>query len=666
MLAAISDAATLTVNPFPDITATPSLQTICSGATTNIALTSNVTGTTFAWTVAQSGVTGAADGSGSNIVQPLTNSGIAAGTATYSITPTASGCSGTSTDVVITVNLLPDVIATPSSQAICSGSATGITLTSNVTGTAFAWTVVQSEVIGATEGSGSSIAQTLTNTGTTAGTATYSITPTASGCSGTSTDVVITVNPIPNVTPSSASQTICGGAAPSVTLTSNVTGTTFAWTVTQSEVTGATDGSGNSIAQTLTNSGTSARTATYSITPTASGCSGTSTDVVITVNPMPYVIATPSSQAICSGSATGITLTSNVTEATFAWTVISNGATGAFDGTGSSIAQTLTNSGTSAGIVTYSITLTANTCSGTSTDTDVVITVNPIPNLQFSVLPSQTICGGSIAITLISNVSGTTFAWTVAQNGVTGASAGSGNSIAQTLTNSGTSAGTATYTITPTASGCSGTPTNVVITETPCGTTGCYTGTCSYGACNYYTSGERNCGACKTCDNATSGNCVNITNNTQDTEGSNLCNSNCYDCRSGSCGVSPLLVNNAHCEIQCLAAGGTVVSDGSGHNMCRFNAASCQSGWSQYQNWSTTGISEVFCGGIALSTQISGHSWSNNATLESSWCINADRNDGTCVCSGSLIFWYPYSSDGGFCICSSTQFFAIITQIGCY
>jgi len=186
----------VTVNPLPDVIATPSSQTICSGAVTGISLTGGVSGTTFAWTVTQSGVTGATAGSGSSIAQTLTNSGTTAGTVTYTITPTASSCAGTSTNVVITVNPLPDVIATPSSQTINSGDATGISLTGNVQGTTFAWTVTQSGVTGATAGSGSSIAQTLTNSGTTAGTATYTITPTANNCSGTSINVVITVTPV--------------------------------------------------------------------------------------------------------------------------------------------------------------------------------------------------------------------------------------------------------------------------------------------------------------------------------------------------------------------------------------------------------------------------------------------------------------------------------------
>jgi gliding motility-associated-like protein len=367
----------ITVNPIPVVTATPTSQTICSGAAPSIALTSNVTGTTFSWTVVQSGVTGATNGSGASIAQTLSATGTTAGTATYTVTPTANGCPGVPIEVVITVNPTPIVTATPTSQIICSGATTAIDLTSNVTGTTFSWTVVQTGVTGATDASGATINQTLTTTGTTAGTATYTITPTANGCPGAPIQVIITVNPTPVVTATPTSQTICSGTAPSIALTSNVTGTTFSWTVVQSSVTGATNGSGASIAQTLTATGTTAGTATYTITPTANGCPGTPINVVITVNPIPVVTATPTSQTICSGTAPSIALTSNVAGTTFSWTVAQTDVIGATNGTGTSITETLTTTGTTTGTATYTITPTANGCPGPPVN--VIITVNPTP-----------------------------------------------------------------------------------------------------------------------------------------------------------------------------------------------------------------------------------------------------------------------------------------------
>lgn len=90
--------------PMPVATATPASQAITSGGATSIALTSSLTGTTFSWTVVQTGVTGATSGSGATIAQTLTLSGAAVGTATYTVIPTAGGVAGSAISVVITVN----------------------------------------------------------------------------------------------------------------------------------------------------------------------------------------------------------------------------------------------------------------------------------------------------------------------------------------------------------------------------------------------------------------------------------------------------------------------------------------------------------------------------------------------------------------------------------
>jgi hypothetical protein len=91
--------------PMPVATATPASQAITSGGATSIALTSSLTGTTFAWTVMQTGVAGATAGSGTTIAQTLTVTGAATGTATYTVIPTVDGVVGNAITVVITVKV---------------------------------------------------------------------------------------------------------------------------------------------------------------------------------------------------------------------------------------------------------------------------------------------------------------------------------------------------------------------------------------------------------------------------------------------------------------------------------------------------------------------------------------------------------------------------------
>ena len=277
---------TVKVNPRPIAIATPPSQTICSGIVMSVILSSLTPGTTFSWTVVQSGVTGGNSGNGTTISDSLQATGSALGTAIYKITPTANGCTGTPIFDTVTVNPNPGstAIATPSAPNICSGATTSIALTSSTSGTIFSWTVTQVNVSGASAGTGSNIAQTLTSA--THGVATYAVTAVANGCTSNQLTVIVNVYPVPTVTAVPITQTFCSGDTTSITMTSIVPGTIFSWTVSPSGVNGATFGSDSShIHQILTNPGTSPGTVIYTITPSAHGCSGTPVTVTVTVNP---------------------------------------------------------------------------------------------------------------------------------------------------------------------------------------------------------------------------------------------------------------------------------------------------------------------------------------------------------------------------------------------
>jgi trimeric autotransporter adhesin len=193
---------TVTVNPVPVASATPSSQDVCSGTSTSITLSSSLGGTSYSWTaVASAGVSGHSNGSGSSISQVLSKASGASGTVTYTITPTSGGCPGASIQVVVTVNPVPVATATPASQSICSGASTSIILSSGVPGTTYSWTVSGTAGTGGfANGSGSTISQTLTKTAGSSGTVTYVVTPTANGCVGSPISVPITVDPLPTPT----------------------------------------------------------------------------------------------------------------------------------------------------------------------------------------------------------------------------------------------------------------------------------------------------------------------------------------------------------------------------------------------------------------------------------------------------------------------------------
>lgn len=186
---------TLVVHNLPIITANSSLQTICSGTNTNIALTSTIPGTTYSWNVVQAGVTGGSADSGNSINQVLFTTGNNIGQAVYTITPTANGCNGSPITVTVQVNPIPTVIPNTYGETINSGETTNITLSSNIASTTFNWTVSQSNVTGAAAGSGNTISQQLyTINSNQNGYITYTITPSFNGCVGQSEIVQTTIN----------------------------------------------------------------------------------------------------------------------------------------------------------------------------------------------------------------------------------------------------------------------------------------------------------------------------------------------------------------------------------------------------------------------------------------------------------------------------------------
>ncbi len=457
----------ITINPIPTVTATPASQTICSCTSTSIDIITPIPGTTLSWSFAQSGVTGASTPTNS-IYQSLCCSGPNQGVATYTVTPSANGCVGTPLNIQVFVNPNPTVVATPSSQTICSEDTTQILLSSPVAGATFTWYIVQNSVTGGSNGSGDTIAQILTNGITGQGTATYTVTATASLCSGATHDVVVTVNPMPDVTANPSAPFICSNSNPAIALTSTVPSASFNWTVVQNNVTGASAGGGSIISQTLNNGTNADGTAIYTITPSIFTCNGNPINVTVTVHPIATTIATPASETVCTYGITNIALTSNVPGATFSWTVpASANIIGASNGNGYAIAQTLYNNDSIAHTINYSVTAEISGCLGLPLS--VPITVNPFPLVTATPL-KDTICSNTNTnFALTSNVAGASFNWTVSTSpNISGGSNSSGTTINQTLINSDSlNIDSLIYTIIASANTCTGDTISIPIYVNP-------------------------------------------------------------------------------------------------------------------------------------------------------------------------------------------------------
>ena len=191
---------TIFTNPIPVMIASPTVSEICSGDTSHIDFTSNVSGVTYSWTFSASGVSGASNGSGTSIDQVLTSSdATVGGFVIYTITPELDGCLGSPVTVQVNVKPRPEFFGTIPTTILCSGETTNIGLSASIVGTNFEWTVMSSNVAGASNGSGTSIVQTLTVSDI-QGTVIYSVVPVLNDCYGTPITVTVIVNPLPKPT----------------------------------------------------------------------------------------------------------------------------------------------------------------------------------------------------------------------------------------------------------------------------------------------------------------------------------------------------------------------------------------------------------------------------------------------------------------------------------
>ncbi len=464
-----------TVNPLPSVIA--SNDSICVGETTNIPLTSDVTGATFTWTASAGGATGyAADNTGTltNIAQALGNAGSTLVTATYVVTATYATCPGNTKTITAFVKPTPTVgNVTP--PAICSGDKTGINLSTNVSAaTTFGWIAAATGVTGfVTPNTGNKIDDVLMNNGTADGNVKYTVIANSLGCVGPTTDITIIVHPIPVLTVTATNTTICGGNDPAIDVQSNVAGSTFNWTMLTSgsgtvTKTGATSGTAiptGALAAVLNNTSNAAGIVTFTMTPKANGCTGGPKQIAITVNPSPDAKLNSGTLSICTGTTTDLKIGTSISgvPVTFDWTAAGSSlnvtgfaATGTSTTIPTSISETLVNSGTANEMVTYTITPSGGGCSGQPLIVVDTVKPKPVATAVNNDLDSAFCSGGTTSIDLSSATAGTTFSVTAVSilGTVSGIAPMTGASIAQILTASTTSK--AKYTITPSAFGCAG------------------------------------------------------------------------------------------------------------------------------------------------------------------------------------------------------------------
>ena len=412
-----SAPVTITVGTQPTATISYPAASFCTSVTAAQAVT--ITGTAGGTFSAPAGLTLNAT---TGAITPSTS---AAGSylVTYT-TPATSTCPAGTATVTVAINAVPTVTGTIGNATPCSGpdlataANANISLTSPQAGTVFNWSMYAgATATGAVvqAGTGSPINNPIPNNTCTVAPYTYQITPTLNGCQGTPINLTVNVSPKPISTFTISPNPICAGQTATLNYTGPICPTsTYNWegrlspstTWSTLAIAGLNPSATNSASVTVAPSASG----TYQIrvqSTIISGCTGQmSTPIIdLVVNPIPAATITGPA-AVCSGNSTALNLTSTPAGATFNWTQTATNASGASNGSGTSIAQTLTATGTAAGSVQYAVTPTLNGCTGPAVNSTVTVNIPPTASTT-----TATLCPGASSSFTINATAGATLSW---------------------------------------------------------------------------------------------------------------------------------------------------------------------------------------------------------------------------------------------------------------
>jgi len=395
-------------------------------------------------------------------INPTTGliSALSSGSTTITYTYANSfNCTSTA-NTAFTVNALPTVNS-PSSVSICSGGTLAYSITSNIPST-YSWVATNNVNVSGESLSPintSIINNTLSSSGISNQTVSYSISPTSTNgsCIGTPFSLIVSVNPSPSITSTSAS-TICSGGTLAYSITSNIP-SSYSWVATSNNNIsgeGLTAISSNLINNQLTSSSLTAQIVNYTITPTSTlgSCVGAPFIFSVTVNPSP-IITSASNSTICSGGTVAYSITSSI-PSSYSWVAANNNnitGEGLTSVSSNLINNQLISSSLTVQDVNYTITPTSTLGSCIGAPFSFTVSVNPSPIITSS--STSTICsGGTLAYSITSSIP-SSYSWVATNNtNVTGESLNLINSsnINNSLTSISLTAQNVIYTITPTSS----------------------------------------------------------------------------------------------------------------------------------------------------------------------------------------------------------------------
>ena len=336
----------------PTITSSVPTNTICSGSvfSTNLSASTTAAQTNYSWTSASvSGITGHATSGTGNINETLTNTSAGPLTLSYSITPTFNlSCNGPV--VVYTVTVSPVTTLTVSSSTICAGTTATVT-----PGGAATYTVQPGNLTGTTFTFSPNNSTSYTLSGLS-----------ANGCPAANQSFSVNINPLPTLTLTASSATLCAGH-------NTVLNASGANSYTWSPASSLSSVSGSSVTATP---GTSV---SYTLNATSAlGCLANQS-ITIQVNTLPTLTLTAGISTVCVGSTTSLTASG---ANSYTWT-----PAGTLSSTSGAVVTA-----SPANTTTYTVTATDG--NGCENNQSISINTNPLPSLTLTA-NSYSICSGS-------------------------------------------------------------------------------------------------------------------------------------------------------------------------------------------------------------------------------------------------------------------------------
>ncbi len=427
---ATSNAAILTVNTPPAVTAQPVNQTVAVGQTATFSVTATGTAPlSYQWRKNSANISGATASAYTTPAAASTDNG-----AQFSVVISNAAGSVTSNAATLTVNVPPSITTQPSSVTITAGQTATFSVTA--TGTApltYQWKKNGTSISGATAASYTTPAETTADNG-----AQFTVVVSNAAGSATSNTATLTVNaaPVaPSITTQPSSITITAGQTATFSVTA--TGTAplnYQWSQNGTAISGATSSSYTTPAETTSASGTQ-----FTVVVSNSVGSATSNAATLTVNPAPVapsITTQPSSATITAGQTATFSVTATGTAPlTYQWKKNGTAITGATAASYTTPAETTADNGAQ-------FTALVSNSAGSATSNAATLTVNPAPVApSITTQPSSiTIIAGQTATfsVIATGTAPLSYQWSQNGSAISGATSSSYTTPAETIAANGT------------------------------------------------------------------------------------------------------------------------------------------------------------------------------------------------------------------------------------